>query len=82
MVSPKPVMAAVDVFEAIGEPRRGQRVGPQPAARIGKPAHVHRGDTGHGAHSHQRAPPGQRGAPGGAVGFGAWLIRFVVLLVV
>ena len=55
-------MPAVDVFEAIGEPGRGQRVGPQPAARIGEPTYVYCDETGNGTHPQQRAPPGQRGA--------------------
>ena len=33
MVSPKPVVPAVDVFEAIGEARWGQRVGPGKASQ-------------------------------------------------
>ncbi len=50
MISPKPLVAAEDLFEAIGEARWGQRVGPQPSARIGEPAHVHGRDAGHRAH--------------------------------
>lgn len=63
MISPEPVVAAVDVLEAIGEPRRRERgVGAQPPARVGEPADVHRGESGNRAHAEQCVPPSQREA--------------------
>ena len=51
MVAPKTVVAAVNLFEPVGEPRRRQRVGPQPATGIGKGTDVHRCHAGHGGHA-------------------------------
>src|SRR6185312_16554950 len=61
MVAPKTVVAPIHLFEPIDEPRRCQRVGPQPTTREGKRADIHRGDTGHRRHPDQRTPPGERG---------------------
>src|ERR1700678_1166046 len=80
MVAPKPVMAAVDIFEAIGEPGRGQGVWSQPAAGISEPAHIHRGDTSDRTDAQQRAPASQRTEAGtGGLGLSALVRLYAVL---
>ena len=67
MIAAKTVVTAVDVFEAVREPGRRQRTGPQPAAGIREPTHIDRRDAGHRTHAQQCAPSRQRvgKGPGG-----------------
>ena len=60
MIPAKTLVTSVDVFEAVGEPRRCQRAGAQPTAGIGEPTDIDRGDAGHRTHAQQCAPSCQR----------------------
>ena len=87
MVAPKTVVAPIHLFEPVDEPRRCQRVGPQPTTREGKGTDIHRGDTGHRRHPDQRTPPGKRGpiqpircAIGAVAGLSVRLVPIVGLI--
>ena len=75
-MAPVAVSPDTDVSEKSTVP-----VWPQPAAGIGKRAHIHRGETGHGAHAQQRAPAGQRTGEHSGLGFGVFVVRLVVVII-